>query len=226
MRDVPQQECLVLIIDHQPLFLEALASTVATIPQVRVLKHLLRDNLEEIGDTPADVVILDPLEGVEFRCKHLETAKRLWPQSRLMVVTDYAEADAMILALAYGAHSFLLKVEPVDTIRAAVELVCRGAAVFSLPVAAVIASRVALPLAAPSLVMPIARGLTPREIEVVQLVARGHTDPEIGELLTISARTVQRHVTNILNKLGCRNRSQAVAQVIGAAPPLARKRSA
>ena len=224
MRDVPQQQCLVLIIDHQPLFLEALASTVATIPQVRVLKHLLRDNLEEIGDMSADVVILDPLEGVEFRCKHLETARRLWPQSRLMVVTDHAEADAVISALAYGAHSFLLKVEPVETIRVAVELVCRGVAVFSLPMAAVIASRVAPPLVAPSLVVPIARGLTPREIEVVQLVARGHTDPEIGGLLKISARTVQRHVTNILNKLGCRNRSQAVAQVIGASPPLARKR--
>jgi len=224
MKDVARQQCLVLIIDHQPLFLEALAKVVATIPQVRVAKHLLRGNLEEIGDVPADVVILDPFEGAEFRCEHVETARRLWPLSRLMVVTDCDEPDALISALAYGAHAFVLKVEPVETIRAAVELVCRGAATFSLPMAAAIAGRVAPPLMVPSLPAPIARGLSPREVEVMQLVARGHTDPEIGELLKISARTVQRHITNILNKLDCRNRSQAVAQVIGAAAPLARKR--
>jgi len=223
MKDVARQQCLVLVIDHQPLFLEALAKVVATIPQVRVAKHLLRGNLEEIGDAPADVVILDPFEGAEFRCEHVEKARRLWPLSRLMVLTDCDEPDAVISALAYGAHAFVLKVEPEETIRAAVELVCRGAAAFSLPMAASIAGRVALPLMVPSLPAPTARGLSPREVEVMQLVARGYTDPEIGKLLKISARTVQRHITNILNKLDCRTRSQAVAQVIGAAAPLARK---
>ena len=213
-----------LVIDRQPVFLEALANAVATIPQVRVVSHLLRDRLEDIGDVPADVVILDPGEGAEFRSEHVETAKRLWPLCRLIVVTDYHDAKAVVSALAQGAHSFILKAEPIETIRAAVELVCRGGAAFSLPVAVTIAGRVAPALALPSLPAPPARGLSPREVEVIQLVARGYTDPEIATLLKISARTVQRHITNVLNKLDCRNRSQAVAQVIGAAAPLARKR--
>jgi DNA-binding NarL/FixJ family response regulator len=223
MRHVARQECVVLVIDHQPLFLEALANAVATIPQVRVVKHLLRGNLEEIGDIAADVVIVDPYEGPEFRSEHVQTAKRLWPLCRLMVVTNCNQTDAVISALAYGAHSFILKMEPIDTIRAAVELVCRGAAAFSLPLAAAIAGKVAPSLTVPSLPAPTARGLSPREVEVMQMVARGYTNSEMAKMLGISPRTVERHITNILNKLGCRNRSQAVAQVIGAAAPLARK---
>lgn len=223
MKDTTAQECVVLVINHQPLFLEALAHIVARIPRLRVVTHLLNDNLEELGGMRVDAVIVDPCEGSEFRPELVQTAKRLWPLSRLMMVTSCSEPDVVISALAYGAHSFILKTEPPETIRAAVELLCRGAAAFSLPVAAAIAGRVTRPLMAPSLPAPTARGLSPREVEVVQLIARGYTDPEIGKLLNISTRTVQRHMTNILNKLGCRNRTQAVAQVIGAAAPLARK---
>jgi DNA-binding CsgD family transcriptional regulator len=82
------------------------------------------------------------------------------------------------------------------------------------------AAKVAPALATPSLPAPAARGLSPREVEILQLVARGYTDGDIARLLKISGRTVQRHITNILNKLNCRNRSHAVAQVIGAPPPL------
>jgi DNA-binding NarL/FixJ family response regulator len=213
------QDCLVLLVDHQPLYLEALASVVGAIHRLRVVTHAF-DNLAGLENLEPDVIVIDPCRGGAFSIEHLKTVKRLWPLSRLMVLTDCNEPDAVVSALAYGAHSFLLKSESVDTIRAAVELLCRGAAAFSLPVAVVMAAKVTPPLVAPSLPAPAARGLSPREVEILQLVARGLTDAEIGQSSNISPRTVQRHITNILNKLNCRNRSHAVAQVIGAAPPL------
>jgi DNA-binding NarL/FixJ family response regulator len=218
------RECLVLLIDHQPLFLEALAKVVAAVPGVQVEKLALGETFEAPDDVQPDIVTLDPWVGGEFRVDYLEAAKRLWPGCRFVVVTDCDDADAIVSALAHGAHSYILKMEPTETIQTAIELVCRGAAAFSLPAAATVAARVIPARAAPSLPGPAARGLSPREVEIMQLVARGYTDAEIGRGLRISVRTVHRHVTNTLNKLGCRNRSQAVAEVIGAAPPLARKR--
>ena len=58
---------------------------------------------------------------------------------------------------------------------------------------------------------PRPAGLTPREVEVLQLVAAGLTDRQIGEQLHIALRTVNTHVTNILNKTGCDNRTAAAA---------------
>jgi DNA-binding NarL/FixJ family response regulator len=213
------QDCIVLLVDHQPLYLEALSSVVGAIQRLRVVTQPL-DALEGLEEVEPDVIVMDPCTGGAFSTEHLKTAKRLWPLSRLMVLTDCNEPDAVVSALAYGAHSFLLKSESVDTIRTAVELLAGGAAAFSFPVAVVMAAKVTPPLAAPSLPAPAARGLTPREVEILHLVSRGLTDAEIGRMINISPRTVQRHITNILNKLNCKNRSHAVAQVIGAPPPL------
>jgi DNA-binding NarL/FixJ family response regulator len=214
------RDCLVLLVDHQPLYLDALSSVVGAIQRLRVITHAL-DSLEGLGKINPDVIVIDPCTGGAFSTEHLKAAKRLWPLARLMVLTDCNEPEAIISALSHGAHSFLLKSESIDTIRAAVELLCGGAAAFSLPAAVVMAAKVTPPLMTPSLPSPAARGLSPREIEILQLVARGLTDGEIGQLIKISPRTVQRHITNVLNKLNCRNRSHAVAQVIGSPPPLA-----
>jgi len=224
--DETPKDCLVLLIDHQPLYLDALASVVGTIQRLRV-ETLALDDLQgtDLGTAGPDVLVIDPCTGGTFSTDHLHTAKQFWPLARLMVLTDCNEPEAVEAALAYGAHSYFLKSESVDTIRAAIELLCGGAAAFSLPVAAVMAAKVTQPLVMPSLPAPVARGLTPREVEMLHLVARGHTDAEIGQLTNISPRTVQRHITNILNKLNCRNRSHAVAQVIGVAPPLSLVRS-
>jgi DNA-binding NarL/FixJ family response regulator len=124
-------------------------------------------------------------------------------------------------AFANGAQSFIMKSEPIETIVGCIELVCRGAAAFSLPAASLIMAKAIVPANNQCLSAPVYRGLTPREIEILQLIARGHTDSEIGGMLALSSRTVQRHVQNILNKANSRNRSQAIAQVLGAAPPLA-----
>lgn len=214
------QTCHVLLADNQPVYLDALAKVVGGIQKLRVVTHNLQDGLESPKGPEPDVIVIDPSVGGVFSTDHLEATKRLWPLSRVMVLTDCNEQQAIASALAFGATSYILKSESLETIRTAIELLCAGGAAFSYPVAAVMAARVTPPVVTPSLPAAIAKGLSPREVEIVQLVARGLTDAEIGKSISISPRTVQRHITNILNKLNCRNRSHAVALVVGTPPPL------
>lgn len=218
---------VIVLIDEQPLFMEGLAASLAAIPHVRVITVARWDDLDQVADVEGDVIVCDPVANGEFRIGNLDTARRFWPRARHVVLTNHTGRQAVVAALARGAHSIIFKYEPSATIRTAIELVCRGGIAFSLP-AAITAMTESIPvIEVPSAGVPLppagVRGLTPREIQAIQLVARGHTDAEIGSLLNISPRTVERHITNILNKLGCRNRSHAVALVVGAAPPLVRK---
>ena len=203
------------------MFLEALSASVGRISRVRVTALGREESLSSVEDAGIEVVTIDPCSGGVFRGEYVEEIRARWPMARIAVVTDCAEPDAILEALMSGAQSFLLKSEPIETIRAGIELVCRGAAAFSLPVASLVASMAVPQAHMMSLPGLVKRELTPREIEVLQLVARGHNDAEIGGMLDISMRTVQRHISNVLNKTSCRNRSQVIAEVIGKEPSLA-----
>ncbi len=216
------EDCVVLVINHQPIFLNAMARLIETIGPVKVVTHRLIETLDEVKDDDVDVVTVDPSFGGQFRLEMLVSVKKRWPSARIVVVTDCTEPSAITAALACGVHSFLLKAEPVETVRAGIELVCRGAAALSSPAAMLVSSRPIAPRAVASAPRGPVRGVTPREVEVLQFVAQGYTDLETGRILGLSNRTIGRHVTNILNKLNCRSRSQAVAQVLGAEPMLAR----
>jgi DNA-binding NarL/FixJ family response regulator len=210
--------CTVVLIDQEPLFLDALRQRISTIRGVKVISRLVSDGASAITATRADVIVCDPSSGSRFEKNYLVELRRVLPRPKIIVLTNHDEPQVIAFSLAHGVDSFILKSEPIETIRCAIELVCRGGVAFSVPVAALLPSSLTLSVVEPSLPAPVARGLSPREIEVLDLVGRGCTDAETGRLLGISVRTTQRHVTNVLNKLNCRNRSEAVAKVVGSAP--------
>lgn len=214
----------VLVIDQHPLMQEALRRALDALEGVSVRTRDISDDVAaSISEVP-DVVVCDPTVDSEFRPEYVAFLGHYLPAARIVVLTSENDPDSIMEALGHGAKSYILKSEPIETIRAAVEFVCRGGVAFSLPIAALVTDRPVPAREARSLASSVSRGLTPREIQVIQLVARGHTDAEIAESLEISDRTVERHVGNVMNKLGCRNRSEAVAQVIGGAPTLAKVR--
>ncbi len=215
---------IVALVDQEPLVLESLSSRISTIPGVKVVPHLISDGLSAIARDRPDVLVCDPTLGTRFSSEYLAELRSILPKPRFMVLTNHDDPRSVASALAHGVQSFVLKSESIETIRTAVELVCRGGVAYSIPVAALLASKLTAPQTEPSLPAPVARGLTQRELEVLELVGRGCTDAEIGNLLRLSTRTVERHITNVLNKLGCRNRSEAVAKVLGSVPPLGRVR--
>jgi DNA-binding NarL/FixJ family response regulator len=130
--------------------------------------------------------------------------------TRVLVLTTYDLDRYVYDALKAGAGGFMLKTSPPDRLAQAVEIVAAGEALLAPTVTQrLIAEHVRRP--PPSLGVPEPLGeLTPRECEVLVLVARGLSNNEIAALLTVSLATVKTHVNRILAKLDLRSRAQAV----------------
>jgi DNA-binding NarL/FixJ family response regulator len=136
--------------------------------------------------------------------------RRLRAAPPVLVLTTYDDDDTLAAALTAGAAGFVLKEAPGEQLRAAVRAVAHGAAWFDPMVAervldAYRSSRAGAPTDLDGL------GLSPREFEVLKLLATGKTNPEIAEALFISRRTARAHVSNLLVKLGVKHRGEAAA---------------
>ncbi len=212
----------ILIVDENPLFVDALTRTIQTIDGSIIFSCSPGDDLESLESRCVDVVVCDPSVGGKFDASYIAVLKGRFPECLLMVLTSDLDQTVVFGAMSYGAQSFVLKSEPIETIRTAVELTCRGGIAFSLSVATQLVSAGIEPVRESPLVSPGWRSLSPREVQVIELVAQGYSDAEIGQRLGISPRTSQQHVRNILGKLDCRSRSEAVARVVGGESRLVR----
>jgi DNA-binding NarL/FixJ family response regulator len=126
------------------------------------------------------------------------------PDTRVVVLTSFASDDQVIPAVQAGAAGYLLKdVEPAG-LEAAIRLVHEGEALLDPQ----IAGRVMEEVARPSPVSDLS-SLTPREREVLGLLARGLSNRQLADALVVSEKTVKTHVSNILMKLGVHDRTQA-----------------
>jgi DNA-binding NarL/FixJ family response regulator len=125
-----------------------------------------------------------------------------------VVILTVSEAERDLLdAVAAGAIGYLVKSTPADELRTSLVAASRGEPVFSPALAALVLGefrKLSSASGGPS------GALTPREREVLQLVARGHSYREVGESLFISEKTVENHVRNILGKLHLRRRQELV----------------
>jgi DNA-binding NarL/FixJ family response regulator len=141
----------------------------------------------------------------------LEATRRILaadPAARVLILTTFDLDEYIYEALSAGASGFVLKDDPPEQLIAAIRTVAAGEALLSATVTKrVIAqfTRAPRPVTPPGL-----DELTERELEVFRLIAHGLSNAEIGETLFISDTTVKTHVTRILQKLGVRDRVQAV----------------
>ena len=140
----------------------------------------------------------------------IEATRRL-PRDRVLILTTFGLDEYIVEALRAGASGFLTKDAPVAELVAAVRAVAAGDAVLSPAVTRQLLDRVGrrLPPAAPRGSEATA-GLTEREAEVLRLLAAGMTNAEIAAALVVAEPTVKTHVSNLLGKLGLRDRVQAV----------------
>ena len=150
-----------------------------------------------------DVVLMDlrmpRLDGIEAIRRLAERGER----PRTIALTTYADDASVLGALRAGARGYLTKDAGADQIRAAVEAVARGEAALDPAVQHHVVEALKEPEELPD-------GLTPREAEVLALIAEGLTNAEIAERLVVSAATVKSHVNHIFAKAGVRDRAQAV----------------
>jgi DNA-binding NarL/FixJ family response regulator len=204
------------LFDQEPLLIEALSQALEAIPGIRVKSGIISGDFSYPADFQAEVVVCDPSLGGKFEPKILEEFRRSLPQPRILVLTNHSEPEAITSALDHGAQSIILKSESPEIIRRAVELTWSGAAVFSQVIATQLVSKAATNVSQPQKPQAKVRGLSSRETQVMRLVGKGQTDAEIAEELGASVRTIQRHITNVLNKLNCRNRTEALTHILTA----------
>jgi DNA-binding NarL/FixJ family response regulator len=155
-----------------------------------------------------DVVLMDinlpGISGVEA----VKRLKPLLPQGQFVMLTVYEDADHIYNALAAGATGYLLKETPRADLLKALEDVHRGGS----PMTSNIARKVVQSFRQDSPAGAVGDGLSPREQEVLDLLARGYLYKEIAERLNISVPTVNTYVRRMYEKLHVRSRAQAVAK--------------
>ncbi|HRT58283.1 MAG TPA: response regulator transcription factor [Candidatus Paceibacterota bacterium] len=164
--------------------------------------------LPALPEKKPDVVLMDinlpGMSGVEA-VRHL---KPLLPQTQFVMLTVYEDADHIYNALAAGATGYLLKQTPRAELLRALEDVHHGGS----PMTSNIARKVVQSFRQAPALATDSEGLSPREQEVLDLLARGYLYKEIAERLNISIPTVNTYVRRMYEKLHVRSRAQAVAK--------------
>jgi DNA-binding NarL/FixJ family response regulator len=202
----------VLLVDDQALFREALATLLATRDDIDVVGEAGNGDeaLSRAAELTPDVVLMDlrmpVLDGVAAT-RRLRLAQ---PSVQVIALTTFDDEEDVFAALRAGAVGYLLKDVSSARLVEAVLAAARGESVLQPSVAAKVVARFAqLPETTPPRPQPLVVPLSERELEVLRLVADGRSNREIAASVFLAEGTVKNHVTNVLGKLGARDRTQA-----------------
>jgi DNA-binding NarL/FixJ family response regulator len=200
----------VVVADDQAAVRDALATMLDLLPDIAVVATAADGAaaLRCVADHDPDVVLMDlHMPGVDG----VEATRRIGaehPRTRVVVLTTYADDDSILAALSAGALGYLTKESGREEIHRGVIAAAAGQAVLDPDVHSRLV-RAAGRGSTPPQRTPDA-GLTPRETEVLRLIASGLSNQEIAKELFISEPTVKTHINNLFAKAGLRDRAQAV----------------
>jgi DNA-binding NarL/FixJ family response regulator len=202
----------VLLVDDQALFREALATLLAVRPEIEVVGEAGDGYaaLEQAAALRPDVVLMDLHMPVLDGIGATRRLRAEQPGVRVLALTTFDDDEDVFAALRAGAVGYLLKDVSSDRLVEALLAAARGESVLQPSVAARVVARFAqLPDDAPHPRQPLVVPLSERELEVLRLLAEGSSNREIATGLYLAEGTVKNHVTNVLAKLGARDRTQA-----------------
>lgn len=204
----------VLVVDDHPLYREGLVTAISAMADVKVVGEAADGEraVELVAQLLPDVVVMDLHMPV---LNGIEATRRIaaeHPRIAVLVLTMLEGDDSVFAAMRAGARGYLLKGADRTEIARALAAVAHGEIVFSAGIASRVLSFFTTgpdTAAASRRTFP---GLTEREREVLDLVARGLTNAEIARRLVVSDKTVRNHVSNVFAKLQVAGRAEAVAR--------------
>jgi len=202
----------VLLVDDQALFREALATLLDVRTDIAVVGEAGNGDeaLRAAAELRPDVVLMDlrmpVLDGIAAT-RRLRVEQ---PGVRVIALTTFDEDDEVFAALRAGAVGYLLKDVSSARLVEAILAAARDESVLQPSVAAKVVARFAqLPADPAPQPQPFVVPLSDRELDVIRLLADGRSNREIAAALFLAEGTVKNHVTNVLAKLGARDRTQA-----------------
>jgi DNA-binding NarL/FixJ family response regulator len=210
MKEQPMDTIRVLIADDHQLFRDGLKALLLSAPDTEVVGEAAtgKEAIRLAAESQPDVILMDlqmpDMDGIEATRRIVRTS----PHINVLMVTMFEDDQSVFAAMRAGARGYVLKGAKHDQMLRAIRAVGSGEAIFSPSIAA----RMMNFFAASRSVIPeeVFPDLTDREREILNLIARGESNADIADALTISVKTVRNHVSNIFSKLQVADRAQAV----------------
>jgi DNA-binding NarL/FixJ family response regulator len=197
----------VVLVDDHAMFRSGVRAELGGRVDVLGEAGTVAEAIEIIGRTHPDVVLLDVHMPDGGGLAVLEAVAKQLPETRFLALSVSDAAEDVIALIRAGASGYVTKTISADDLAAAITRVADGDAVFSPMLAGFVLDAFRDAPAAPS-IDPEIDLLTPREREVLRLLARGYAYKEIASELFISIKTVETHASNVLRKLQLSNRHQ------------------
>ena len=201
------QVITVFIADDHAIVRKGIRALLSTEPEIEVIGEAGDGALavEQVIALRPSVTLMDlMLPGVDG-IEAIVRIRSVWPDARMLVLTSFVTDDKVLPAIRAGARGYLLKDSAPEDLVRAIRQVHRGEA----PLDPSVAGRVMSALNQPAAASASPDALTTRELDVLREVARGYSNQEIADRLSLSEATVRTHISHILSKLQLASRTQA-----------------
>jgi DNA-binding NarL/FixJ family response regulator len=200
----------ILLVDDQHIIRQGLKSMLESNSDMQVVGEVENGQraIEQIPTLQPDVVLMDIRMPVMDGVAATQEIANHYPQTKVLVLTTFDDDEYVSQAMRFGAKGYLLKDTEPDDLALAIRAVQRG----HTQLGPGLFEKALTPVSPPSSPInppPELDQLTPRELEVLRLIASGANNREIAQLLFLSENTVKNYVTNILARLNLRDRTQA-----------------
>ena len=202
----------ILVADDHALFRHGLKAMFASVPHYEVVGEAAtgEEAIQKVAKTNPHIVLMDIqmpiMNGVEATRRIIEA----YPHTGVVMLTMFGDDDSVFAAMRAGARGYVLKGADEEEVLKVVEAVKKGEAHFGAEIAERLMRFFSVPKGSPlSEAFP---ELTSREVEVLDLIARGRSNTEIATQLYVSPKTIRNHISNIFTKLQVADRAQAIVR--------------